>query len=946
MQSAACGGHHPISVRTRPRLGVCPTSPAAPSAQARDSGDKNSFRGHYKCSLLLLQLDLFCNCALRRRRRGHGLRKHGLAKVAAQLFIRQPMHLAPHGAHDARERTRQVEPPHDIRRRDEHEQEGKVHRARNHRHELVPAQHGQHAVHPQRHLRDARHGRPLRLDVKRIGLLAEARADLGLACLAEYDERLCKVKLLLLATVYCSLQLSVVLGRRELHCHRRVLGLDARVQRDERQRLVARLAEGTVHIVFGLPHARRPRVVVPEAVLEAPAQPRRQHTVRRLFVHLGTQTEPALAPQRRQRRRILLFGAVEAPGLAHVRRLGLLERAAERHQHLVPHLGPGRVERHLDRLANVLLERALDLRHHLLGLLDAHRIRDRLDLGIQLRHLLVHGPVRLGQQHRVGRGAELGERGALLAAHHVAEIVVGLGAHAVEHAALEVLQHVAVQILELAQEERRERAVELFEQVDALALVHLLVVSARVAVEAGERRGAMQRHISAERVEDGAAFDVLAEVLDGGGEERKRSVGDLVAAELGEELLLGGEVEVLVGHDLLPDGLEVVRKAVGGDALVVLGLEDKVGVLVVDKAGAQRVDGLVELDGLEHLVRERGEHEVEEVGDLRRLEAFWLCEREPDLGEIGHDGGREILERCDADVVADDEEQQRLVLCASGLCLACLEEAEVDLEHGLEEAHVGALVEAHLVFPEVDDEHLCRSHGEERRLALKVLILAAFAAVGALDVHDENVHLEALAHPNALGGLLACGLAHDVKVGAEELVEQRRLARRLRAEHGAEVVAKAGIGHCMRPAALDDCDDETRVLAGAATGATGATAGATGAGATGAGATWDAAPFGALVAAVMGSSLSAWSCCACACCSSCSDWARSCLALSTLSSMMSCEYPAAGYGIGNPGAKVRQGTGTGMCGAVLCCDCYCRCRRRMADGEERMERGSDGGVGA
>src|SRR4051794_26425567 len=100
------------------------------------------------------------------------------------------------------------------------------------------------------------------------------------------------------------------------------------------------------------------------------------------------------------------------------------------------------------------------------------------------------------------------------------------------------------------------------------------------------------------------------------------------------------------------------------------------------------------------------------------------------------------------------------------------EEAQVDLEYGLEEAHVGTLVKTNCMFPHVDEEDLARCQGEQRRLALKVLsrfasaltlqhthnrsrtwtnlILAALAAIGALDVHDHQIEALGATHPDTL----------------------------------------------------------------------------------------------------------------------------------------------------------------------------------------------------
>jgi hypothetical protein len=43
------------------------------------------------------------------------------------------------------------------------------------------------------------------------------------------------------------------------------------------------------------------------------------------------------------------------------------------------------------------------------------------------------------------------------------------------------------------------------------------------------------------------------------------------------------------------------------------------------------------------------------------------------------------------------------------------------------------------------------------------LILASFSAVGALDVHDHEVHALGSAHPDAFRRLLSLGFVHDIK---------------------------------------------------------------------------------------------------------------------------------------------------------------------------------------
>ena len=127
------------------------------------------------------------------------------------------------------------------------------------------------------------------------------------------------------------------------------------------------------------------------------------------------------------------------------------------------------------------------------------------------------------------------------------------------------------------------------------------------------------------------------------------------------------------------------------------------------------------------------------------------------------------------------------------------EQLQVDLEHRLQQTHVGALVQSNLVLPDVDNEDFTCRQRKEGTLALKVLVLAALATVCAFHVHDQDVlcHARAarlaliLAHPDSLGCLAALLLGHDAELGAKEVVEESRLAGGLRAEYGNEVVVEA-----------------------------------------------------------------------------------------------------------------------------------------------------------
>lgn len=134
-------------------------------------------------------------------------------------------------------------------------------------------------------------------------------------------------------------------------------------------------------------------------------------------------------------------------------------------------------------------------------------------------------------------------------------------------------------------------------------------------------------------------LDVLAEGGDGDG-------GDLVAPELGQELLLGRDVEVGVRLDLFlaerasrhqhdlsscskrvdahPDALHVEGHAVDRNALVIRGLEDEVLPRAVDEALAQVLDGLFELLRQQDLVRKGGEGEVKVFRELAVLQSGGL----------------------------------------------------------------------------------------------------------------------------------------------------------------------------------------------------------------------------------------------------------------------------------------------------------------------------------
>jgi hypothetical protein len=150
---------------------------------------------------------------------------------------------------------------------------------------------------------------------------------------------------------------------------------------------------------------------------------------------------------------------------------------------------------------------------------------------------------------------------------------------------------------------------------------------------------------------------------------------------------------------------------------------------------------------------------------------------------------------------------QREVHGQEDLLLVLKKQLHVDFENRLEQAHVCALVQADLVLPDVDEQDFAGGQCKKRALALKVLVFAALATVGALDVHDQDVvghggrapvglcaGALVLGHPYSLGCLAAGRLGHDAELGLEQVVEQGRLAGGLRPEDGDQVVVEAGLG--------------------------------------------------------------------------------------------------------------------------------------------------------
>jgi hypothetical protein len=181
-----------------------------------------------------------------------------------------------------------------------------------------------------------------------------------------------------------------------------------------------------------------------------------------------------------------------------------------------------------------------------------------------------------------------------------------------------------------------------------------------------------------------------AERLDGLDESSERDVGNFVASELSEKLLLSREIEILVGDDGVlwrrdrkgkyksrrmetagsqrfdrsthPNRAHVLRDSIGRNPLVIFGLEDVALVLGIREPLPQSLDLRLKVVGLQELVREGDESEVEEGGDDTGFETSGLGETIPEAVEVGGEGVLEVGERGGADVVADDEEEECLVL--------------------------------------------------------------------------------------------------------------------------------------------------------------------------------------------------------------------------------------------------------------------------------------------
>lgn len=341
----------------------------------------------------------------------------------------------------------------------------------------------------------------------------------------------------------------------------------------------------------------------------------------------------------------------------------------------------------------------LDNDDHLPRLLDPKQVGNRHDVLLKLDKALVVAPVGVGEQDllRALDKVTLRLRSRLL--HHQGK-VVALDLETVLDGLAEVFQDGLVEVLEVREEVGREGRVELGDELEALPRVDARVIprSGRVKRRcSGKKKSVMHPHVGETRrtesfgagrlhrrpevLDDLSGAGRLVEHLDALEEGRKGDSGDLVTTELSKELLLSREVQVLVRDDRVlrrgstvsavllesnartyPDRAHVLRDSVRRNSLVVLGEEDEAGVLRVDEALAKLLDLGLEKLRLQKLVWEGDEGEVEEGGDDASLEAFWLRETIPEAVEVGFERCLKVRKGSGANVVANDEEEESLVL--------------------------------------------------------------------------------------------------------------------------------------------------------------------------------------------------------------------------------------------------------------------------------------------
>ena len=117
-----------------------------------------------------------------------------------------------------------------------------------------------------------------------------------------------------------------------------------------------------------------------------------------------------------------------------------------------------------------------------------------------------------------------------------------------------------------------------------------------------------------------------------------------------------------------------------------------------------------------------GEREVEVISQLTIPEFRWLRNGIPDPLHVGSECSDKVLHWCGAEVIANDKEQEGLLMSPgcivntrarrgdedqdSPVCSRLAKQPQVDLKHRLEQAHIRSLIQADLMFPQIDKEYL------------------------------------------------------------------------------------------------------------------------------------------------------------------------------------------------------------------------------------------------
>ena len=317
------------------------------------------------------------------------------------------------------------------------------------------------------------------------------------------------------------------------------------------------------------------------------------------------------------------------------------------------------------------------------------------------------------------------------------------------------------------------------------ALVEVL----RLVVVPSERDDGVRRQLQPEaRSRDGSVG------RDGARERRqlpplahRRQLGarDLLAPHRGHHHLVRGKVQVFVPDHRVPRLAEGDDEAVGGDVAAVGDGAQGIAPVRIRETAVQGVSLLDELIVRVLVVREGGELEGEEVVERSARVFGRFGHRLPDGLQVRSHVSHQRVHRGLGRLVADHEQERGLLR---------VKYLEYHLEDGLQEGFARGVLSADVVAPYVDQQGIRGGHREKRGLLLELgVVLAALAPVRALQVHDQRravrVVFRGLGEPDPFGGLRpAARFVHHLKVGAEDVVHERALARALGAHDGDHLV--------------------------------------------------------------------------------------------------------------------------------------------------------------